>query len=69
MSELPPKDKRTKEYKEWKAKYDAQPSGLGDVVEKVTKATGIKKVVKAISKAVGVDCGCEKRKDMIIHFY
>lgn len=58
MSELPPKDKRTKAYKEWKAKYDAQPSGLGDVVEKVTKATGIKKVVKAITN----DCGCDERK-------
>ena len=36
--------------------------GLGDVVEKVTKATGIKKVVDAVSDALGVDCGCEERK-------
>lgn len=33
--------------------------GLGDTVEKVTQATGIDKVVKAV---VGEDCGCEERK-------
>ena len=52
-------DKRTKEYKEWKAKYDAKPAGLGSVVEKVTKATGIKKVVEAITD----NCGCDERKE------
>jgi len=31
----PPKDKRTKAYKEWKAKYDNQSKGLGDTVKKV----------------------------------
>ena len=35
---------------------------LGDAVEKVTKATGIKKVVDAVSDALGVDCGCDERK-------
>ena len=34
-------DKRTKEYKEWKVSQ-----GLGDTIEKVTEATGIKKAVK-----------------------
>jgi hypothetical protein len=53
-------DKRTKAYKEWKAKFEAnQSKGLGDTVEKVTKATGIKKVVKAV---LGDDCGCDERK-------
>jgi len=52
-------DKRTKEYKEWKKRYENKPKGLGDVVEKVTKATGIKKVVEAITD----DCGCEERKE------
>ena len=51
-------DKRSKAYKEWKAKYESKPAGLGDVVEKVTKATGIKKVVKAITDG----CGCEERR-------
>ena len=52
-------DKRTKEYKEWKKKHDAKLQGLGDAVEKVTKATGIKKVVEAITD----NCGCEERKE------
>lgn len=39
--------------------------GLGDTVEKITEATGIKKVVETISKATGKDCGCGKRKDAL----
>ena len=54
----PPKDKRTKAYKEWKAKYDAKPAGLGDIVERFTEATGIKAIVKAVTD----DCGCEERR-------
>ena len=42
-----------------------KPKGLGDVVENVTKATGIKKVVDTVSKATGTDCGCSKRKDTL----
>ena len=37
-------DKRTKEYKEWKKQQPSE--GLGDVVEKITEATGIKSAVK-----------------------
>jgi tyrosine-protein phosphatase YwqE len=33
--------------------------GLGDTIEKVTQATGIKKLVKFIA---GDDCGCDDRK-------
>ena len=55
-----PKDKRTKEYKEWKENFDKKNSiGLGDVIEKVTEATGIKKIVEAVKK----DCGCKERKE------
>jgi len=36
--------------------------GFGDTVEKFTKATGIKKVVKAVA---GEDCGCNKRRDTL----
>lgn len=62
MSELPPKDKRTKAFKEW-AKNHAQASeGLGDTVEKITTATGIKKAVKWIA---GDDCGCDERRDKL----
>ena len=39
--------------------------GLGDSIEKITKATGIKKVVEAVSKATGLDCGCDKRKEKL----
>jgi len=55
----PPKDKRTKEYKEWKANYDKQSKGLGDTIAKITKATGIDKAVKFIA---GEDCGCDERQ-------
>lgn len=37
--------------------------GFGDVVEKITTKTGIKKVVDTISFITGVDCGCSQRKD------
>ncbi len=36
--------------------------GLGDTIEKITKATGIKKVVDKISEVTGKDCGCNSRK-------
>jgi len=42
------------------AKQKAQ--GLGDTVEQITTATGIKAAVEMFSKATGIDCGCEERK-------
>ena len=39
--------------------------GLGDSIEKITKATGIKKVVDKVAKATCKDCGCNKRKDTL----
>lgn len=39
--------------------------GLGDTIEKVTKATGIKKAVELFSEVTGVDCGCDKRKEYL----
>ena len=35
---------------------------LGNAIEKVTKATGIKTVVDAVAKKTGKDCGCAARK-------
>ena len=56
-------DKRTKAYREWKARFDkeqeSKSKGLGDTVEKITEATGVKKAVKAL---FGDDCGCDERK-------
>jgi len=43
--------------------------GLGDSIEKITKATGIKKVVDAVVKGTGSDCGCSKRKDTLNRLY
>lgn len=40
--------------------------GLGDVVENITSATGIKKVVKAIA---GEDCGCDDRKKKLNNLF
>ena len=39
--------------------------GLGDTIEKITKATGIKKVVDKISEVTKKDCGCGKRKETL----
>ena len=39
--------------------------GLGDTIEKITKATGIKKVVDTVNKITGKDCGCKKRKETL----
>jgi hypothetical protein len=58
-------DKRTKEYKsysEWKESRDSVPEGLGDSVEKITEATGIKAAVKFLA---GEDCGCNERKEKL----
>ena len=68
-------DKRSKdyrEYKQWKStkieesykshkkSIDKQSKGLGDTIAKITKATGIDKVVKFIA---GEDCGCDERQE------
>tara|TARA_R110002167_G_scaffold133229_1_gene318244 strand:- start:388 stop:552 length:165 start_codon:yes stop_codon:yes gene_type:complete len=42
-----------------------QSKGLGDTIQKITKATGVKKVVDKISKITNKDCGCEQRKDTL----
>jgi len=61
---IEPKDKRTKKYREWKAlqieviepEQIKETVGLGDVVESVTKALGIKKTK---------GCGCNERKALL----
>ena len=39
--------------------------GLGDSIEKFTKATGIKKVVNRVSEGLNIPCGCEGRRDAL----
>jgi hypothetical protein len=46
-------------------KLTEKSKGFGDTVEKITTATGIKKVVETVAKAVGKDCGCKQRKDSL----
>jgi hypothetical protein len=62
-------DKRSKEYREYKAwlknfneEQSKKPDGLGDVVKSITKATGIDKLVKFIA---GEDCGCDERQKLL----
>jgi hypothetical protein len=45
------------------AKKKAQ--GFGDTIEQITEATGIKAIVEVFSKATGLDCGCDKRKETL----
>ena len=61
----PPKDKRTKEYKQW-LKDNHQ--GLGDKVDYMLNETPLKNVTKIIKKALfkdGEDCGCDKRQEWL----
>jgi hypothetical protein len=44
-------------------KLGRKPLGLGDRIAKVTHATGIARIAKAVSKAAGKPCGCPKRQD------
>jgi hypothetical protein len=39
--------------------------GLGDTVEKITKATGIKTVVDKVSQGLNIPCGCGHRKEKL----
>lgn len=39
--------------------------GLGDAVEAVTTATGIKAAVDWFSDKTGIDCGCDARKEKL----
>jgi len=60
-------DKSKKSTAKRKRKRVSRPKsqGLGDTIEKVTEATGIKKAVEVVSEALGVDCGCESRKNWL----
>jgi hypothetical protein len=44
-----------------KAQIEAS-KGLGDTIEKITEATGIKAAVKFL---LGEDCGCDERKEKL----
>ena len=46
-----------------KVKKLEKSKGLGDSIEKFTKATGIKKIVDKVTG--DKDCGCEERKNSL----
>ena len=48
-----------KQNKTVRKRKSSKSKGLGDTIAKVTKVTGIEKVVKFIA---GEDCGCEERR-------
>ena len=39
--------------------------GLGDTIEKITTAAGIKAAVDTVSRIVKKDCGCAARKEAL----
>ena len=47
------------------ARTKKQSKGLGDTIEKITEATGIKAAVEVFNKLTGTDCGCDKRKERL----
>tara|TARA_R100000231_G_scaffold69654_1_gene55366 strand:- start:27 stop:203 length:177 start_codon:yes stop_codon:yes gene_type:complete len=49
----------------WKDKLLKEDKGLGDTIERITTATGIKKAVDYVSEKTGKDCGCNRRKDAL----
>ncbi len=50
----------------FKVNSSRRPSrGLGDSLEKITKATGVKAIVERGAKALGKDCGCSERRDTL----
>ena len=45
---------------------DKKPKGLGDSIERITKATVIHNLAQKGAKAMGKkDCGCGKRRDAL----
>lgn len=44
---------------------EAANKGLGDTIERITEATGIKNVVETIADALDADCGCKARKETL----
>ena len=49
----------------YKSNYMEKSKGLGDTIQKITKATGIKKVVDTVNKITKKPCNCGKRKDTL----
>ena len=44
---------------------NSKSKGLGDTIEKITTATGVKQLVKLAAEKTGKPCGCNKRKEIL----
>jgi hypothetical protein len=53
---------KNQEFETFKKNHEEGSTGLGDTVEKITKKTGIKKVVDTVFQKLEKSCGCEERK-------
>ena len=38
--------------------------GLGDSIEKITQATGVKTLVEKVASGLNIPCGCSARKKL-----
>lgn len=56
---------KNQEFENFKKNHEQGSTGLGDTVEKITKKTGIKKVVDKVFDKLGKDCGCDKRQEKL----
>lgn len=56
-------DKRTREYREYRAYVDGKSKGLGDTVKNVLSNVGITK--ENLEKLGFDDCGCEERQEKL----
>lgn len=45
--------------------YSGPARGLGDRINTFTELTGIKSMVKAVTDALGLPCGCADRRDAL----
>ena len=48
-------------------KEENKSKGLGDTIEKITTATGLKSLTELVSDLTGKNCGCQKRKEALIN--
>ncbi len=44
-------------------------NGAGDLIHKITSATGVKQVVDKVATKTGKDCGCGKRREKLNNMF
>ena len=49
----------------WIDTNNMKSKGLGDSIEKITKVTGVKRMVDTVSEGLNIPCGCQGRKDAL----